>query len=161
MINSGNISLIEFATQNSGSVFVAFDYAVKNNLKLSAELLPGQLIQDPIITPIEKDNFNQSYNNFFKDERNVIVTNGQSLMDISIQETGSPFLLIDMAFRNKLSLDDLLSIGNKVSIPVFEENDIQKYFKSTLRPIATYYTIVTQQPSSLTYELPGEFPYSF
>jgi hypothetical protein len=134
---------------------------VKNILELNAELLPGQSIELHLISLVEKDNFQESYNNVFKLKNTISVSGGQSLIDITIQETGSPFLLIDTAFTNKLSIDDLLSIGNKVSIPAFEENDIQKYFKSILRPIATYYTTETQQTSSLTYELPGEFPYSF
>jgi hypothetical protein len=161
MINVGKISLLEFVTQNTGSAFSLVSYAIENQLEISDQLLPGQRINESSFEQVEKDSFSDVFASLFKQKSDVTIVSGQSLLDLSIQQMGSPFLFIDAAIKNEISLDALLTVGNKLIIPDFEENETSRYFKANQKQVATYFTTEIPKPSSLTYELPGEFPYSF
>lgn len=57
-----NQSLLDVAVQESGSVFAAFDWAVKNEISVSVEITPGQLIE----APESKEHVFEQVANYFK-----------------------------------------------------------------------------------------------
>lgn len=71
----------------------------------------------------------------------ITVLYNQSMLDIAIQESGSILSVVDICFKNKLSITDELFPGQKIAIApsAFDQKDIQLYFKSKKQNIATGY----------------------
>ena len=158
MTTTGNISIIELLTRATGTPFSLIEMAVENQIGLDFILTPGQVLKEASFQEIEPDNFNDIIVNYIKKEdfKNAILS--QSIFDISVQETGNIFFAFDVALENKLSLNQLLTPGQKIIIPnVEKENDVVQHFKGLGISIATFQNEVP----NYTYELPGEFPYSF
>lgn len=160
MINDGHKPLINFVIAQAGSAFALLDYAIENELSLNEVLTPGQILEKTIYAEVEPDNFNEIITTYLQKEESVNVVSGQSICDVAIQEMGSCFKLFELALENELSLNDIMLPGRKLIIPQIEkDNDIVNHFKGQGITISTYKTgSLTPEES---YELPGEFPFSF
>lgn len=161
MINAGNTSLVDFVVKKSGSAFALLDYAINNKLSLNDILTPGQFLEQTTLSEIEPDNFNEIIEGYLKKVKSTNVISGQSLYDLAIQEIGTAFGAIQIAIDNKISLNEILLPGEKIIIPTSDSNDedVVNYFKGLGIKISTYKIGITAINPS--YELPGEFPYSF
>lgn len=61
----------------------------------------------------------------------VTVLNTQSILDISIQHTGSVYNAFDIAVANGLSISSLIEPGTSVIIPeVSQNNDVLNYYST-------------------------------
>lgn len=161
MTNAGNISLLEFVTNNTGSAFSLISYAANNEIEINSNLLPGQILKQISFEELEPDNFKELFLQLFKPKNEVMVIQGQSLIDLAINQLGSALSIIELAIENKIAVDDLLKVGKKIIIPITETNEVVNYFKASNQLIATYKTQESEPVIKLIYELPGEFPYSF
>lgn len=158
MISTGNISIIELLTRATGTPFSLIEMAVENQISLDFILNPGQVLKEASFQEIEPDNFNDIIVNYIKKENTKTAILSQSIFDISVQETGNIFFAFDVALENKFSLNQSLTPGQKIIIPnVEKENDVVQHFKGLGISIATFQNEVP----NYTYEIPGEFPYSF
>lgn len=158
MISTGNISIIELLTRASGTPFSLIEVAVENQIGLDTILTPGQIISEASFQEVEPDNFNDVVAKYIKKEESANVILSQSIFDVSVQETGNILFAFDLSVANKLSLNEILIPGQKIVIPnVEKDNDVVQHFEGLGISIATFQNTVP----NYTYELPGEFPYSF
>ncbi len=67
----------------------------------------------------------------------IIVIEGQSLVDIAIQECGGIEGLVDLALRNGKSVTDLLQVGESLAVGEAVNKDVVNYLKSRAIKIAT------------------------
>ena len=96
---------------------------------------------------------------------NVIVTEGQSIIDIAIQEYGTALASFDLAVVNGLNLTDDLRPGQKLEIKesFYTLPEVQKYFKDRKQLIKSGIEITTPNPPNPTldyvfaYQLPQLF----
>lgn len=91
-----NQSLFDVAIQESGSILVAFDWALKNGLSLTEDLAPGQQLTSP-----NSDFINADVAGYFKGKKQMIATgfnigDGQSMipeLGIGTMVIGSTFIV--------------------------------------------------------------------
>ena len=91
-----NQSLFDVAIQESGSILVAFDWALKNGLSLTEDLAPGQQLISP-----NSDFINADVAGYFKGKKQMIATgfnigDGQSMipeLGIGTMVIGSTFIV--------------------------------------------------------------------
>lgn len=158
MINDGNKPLIDFVVQGVGSAFALFDYSIENELSLNEILTPGQILTEATFTEPEPDNFNEIISSYIKKQNQYNVISGQSILDVSIQEMGSPFYAFELALNNQLSLNEILLPSQKINIPEGLLNeDVVNYYKGNGTTISTYKTGSINE----SFEFPIEFPLTF
>lgn len=81
----------------------------------------------------------------------VLVQQGQSLLDIALQTTGSAEAAFDLALKNGLSITDDLSAGDELLTTDLFNKHIKSYYDNRNIKPAT----------ALTEELSGIFDYTF
>ncbi len=71
--------------------------------------------------------------------KTTIITEGQSLMDVAIQELGTVAALFDLAAANGLAITDALLPGQVLSIPpsLVAQPELSGYFQSSGQRINT------------------------
>lgn len=69
----------------------------------------------------------------------TLIIQSQSLLDISIQEYGTPLALLMIAFENGLSVTDELEPGQTILLPVFDQTKVD---------VAAYYSKKSIWPST-------------
>ena len=78
--------------------------------------------------------------------KDAITYEGQSLLDIALQHTGSAETALDIALANGISLSDNLETGATLTLPDTQGN----------KPMAQYYTVNKIMPAtSLETEIGG------
>lgn len=153
-------TLLDIAVKNSGSAFALFDYAIENELSLNNVMSSGQQVKEISKVEFEPDLFDLIFENYKKPNEQAVISAGQNLLDVAIQQTGSVFSVFDIAFKNGVSLHNELLPGQKIEVVQTEHSnvDLVSFFKSKGLRIATGYPNTNDLHQ---YELPGEFPYSF
>lgn len=165
MIIVENQTLLYTAIKEKGSVLYAFDIALKNGFSVTDLIAPGQILND-----VERQNY-ESFESYelvqkYIEKRNfsTIIIENQSLIDIAMQEDGSVFAVVDWAFKNDISVTDLIAPGAKMKAPksqAFRDDDMVNYWKSNNKMIATYRKQDKVIVTEFEYLFPGEFPFSF
>ena len=87
----------------------------------------------------------------------TIITQGQSLVDVAVQELGSVAALFDLADANGLAITDLLTAGQSLTVPASAnaDTDLAGYFSSRSQRINTGDEIVAAQlPQTALYFSP-------
>ncbi|MBO2009162.1 LysM peptidoglycan-binding domain-containing protein [Hymenobacter negativus] len=69
----------------------------------------------------------------------TLITQGQSLVDVAVQELGSVAALFDLADANGLAITDLLTAGQTLTVPAADAADLPTaaYFASRAQRINT------------------------
>ncbi|MGY0426003.1 MAG: hypothetical protein ACWIPI_04120 [Polaribacter sp.] len=83
-----------------------------------------------------------------------IVIYNQNLLDIAIQEYGTPYAVFDLAAVNDLSITDDLEEGVALELPKnsFEEKEVADYYKKKqIRPATATKTIINNQSLGIGY----------
>jgi len=154
-------SLIDVAVSEFKNPLMALTIAFENGISITDELLGGIAIKSTGEPSDELFDFAIIKTPFKQGLNKVYTVANQSIIDVAIQEGGSPFSAIDWSFKNNVSLHDLLQPGINMKNPssVFDNTEIRDYLKRKGQKVATYLNISTVE--GLDYLLPGEFPYSF
>lgn len=156
-------NLIAIAIQEHKNPLIAFEIALQNGVSITDELAGVQKLKyavNIVEEPFALVDLRTIKNQFLND---VTVFDCQSIIDIAIQEGGSPFSAVDWSFKNNLTITDLLPVGRKLVSPnsIFKNDEIRNYFKSRSMNVATYRILEDYVLEISDYLLPGEFPYSF
>ncbi len=95
------------------------------------------------------------------EQKITVITKNQSLIDIAIQEFGSPLAVINLAFENNLNVSDLLVPGQKIIVTKSDYKDIEvfDYFKNINKKIATGFQ--PKKAKKNNYGFPYGFPLQF
>ena len=90
----------------------------------------------------------------------ILVSSGQSLLDICLQELGSVAAAFDLADANNLAITDHLTPGQQLTLPasVLSQPEIVAYFAGRMQRINTGGTPAEQPPiADLGYFNPNFF----
>lgn len=112
---SGDITLVDVAVLNYGSIEVLFDIADQNGLSIDAVPVAGA-IDLPVIEDIKRFNQRPGIRKVNVSPF-VRVRGDQALIDLAIQEGGSLEALFDIAERNGLGITDDLQAGGSYYKP--------------------------------------------
>lgn len=155
-----NQTLLDIAYQYGKSYLSIIDYAFENKISIDGVLNPKQELIQPQIKSYDTEITLINSKVISPKNYKVIVKQNQNLCDLAVQENGSIFSLLELAYENKITLDYQIEpkefINNKTSAEFYDE-DIARYFKEKSIIIST------RNKSSFgeDYSLPLGFPISF
>jgi len=72
----------------------------------------------------------------------VTVQDGQTIIDIAIQELGDPGRIFEIAALNNMSITDLLVVGSQITVPDYDQTkkEIVKIFSNqSNKPASGYF----------------------
>jgi delta 1-pyrroline-5-carboxylate dehydrogenase len=154
-----NQTLLDIAYYQSNSYLAVIDYAFVNKIAVDEVLIPNQLLSEAPVVNYESEVTLINHKIAIPEDYKVLVRQNQNLCDIAIQETGSIFSLLEVAYNNRLSLDYEVHpktlISNKTNAEFYDE-DIASFFKEKSIIIAT-----KDKQELVNYSLPLGFPISF
>jgi hypothetical protein len=153
---------LEIALQEYRNPLFAFDIAFANDISVDALFAVEQSLIIPKFNRADDLDFSNINLPVFEPVLKIIAISSQSIIDIAIQESGTPFSSIDWLLKNGINITDLIAPGTVLKDPEPSEVnvEIKNYFKSRGLKVATYYN-KDINTDYLEYILPGEFPYSF
>ncbi|GAA4271624.1 hypothetical protein U6A24_13645 [Aquimarina gracilis] len=71
----------------------------------------------------------------------VTIQHNQSLLDIGLQEYGTPEAIFELALQNGLSVTDELSVTQEIELPRIKKIDLQRlsyYKRNNVEPATSY-----------------------
>jgi len=154
-------SIIDIAIQEQRNPLFAFELAFGNGISITDELSSDIPLKKLVTKSLDFD-FSNIAMPVIEPVIEITAISNQSIIDIAIQESGTPFSSIEWLLKNGINITDLIAPGTVLKDPEPSEVNIEikNYFKSRGLKVATYYN-KDINTDYLEYILPGEFPYSF
>ncbi|MBA9078933.1 hypothetical protein [Rufibacter quisquiliarum] len=111
-----------------GTLEAYFNFCQGNGLGLSAELVPGQVLEAVDFTPPPVVPKLPSVPMFIA--RKAVVSEGQSFLDVLLRECGTLEKALEVAQLNGFGLTTALAIGQSISLHGITPNAVANYFNT-------------------------------